>query len=53
MLLIPSVVLQLVAQPTNATDKMQFIANIKLLHVPAPGCHPWGVWEQRNISQTR
>jgi hypothetical protein len=38
-----NVFLYLLPQPTNAIDKMQFVANIKLLLVTVPGCHTRGV----------
>jgi hypothetical protein len=37
--------------PINAFNTIQFMTNIKLLHVSALECHPQGVLEQRNISQ--
>jgi hypothetical protein len=37
---------------TNALNKIQFITNIKLLHVSALGSNPQGVIKERNISPT-
>ena len=37
---------------TNALNKIQFITNIKLLLVSAPGSNPQGVIKQRNIRPT-
>ena len=40
ILLILCIFLQLIHQPRNALNKIQFMTSIKLLHVSAPGCHP-------------
>jgi len=40
-------VLQLIYQPTNVLNKIQFITCIKLIHVSAPGCHPQGVFSNK------
>jgi len=39
---------QAIHQPTDARNKIRFMTNVELLHVPAPGCHPSGVfWNKR------
>lgn len=30
-------------------NEVQFMANVSLLHVPAPGCHPQGVFQIKRI----
>jgi hypothetical protein len=43
---------QLIHQPTNALNKIQFIMSIKLLHILAPGCLPQGILEHVNLGIT-
>lgn len=49
MLLIQCLFLQLIHQPTYALNKIQFITSIKLIHVSALGCHPQGVFWNKEI----
>ena len=47
---VPCEFLQLIQRLTNVLNKLQFITNIKILHVSAPGCHPQGV---KKVNQSR
>ena len=49
MLLLQRIVLLLIHQTTNALKKIQFMSNINLLHVSAPGCHPRGLFQIKLI----
>ena len=49
MLSIPCIFLLLIHQPPHALTKTQFMTNINLLCVAAPGCHPQGVFQDKRI----
>jgi len=40
ILLIPCIFLQLIHQPTNSHNEIQFVTSIEVLRVLASGCHP-------------
>jgi len=49
MLLTLCTFLQLIYQPTNAPNDIQFKTSIKLLHVSARGCHPLDIFQIKGI----